>query len=129
MLKVYRYKVIFEDEEKGFSFVDHTGFKLLDKNDVQNETKILTWDEMYRKARQLIHFDTDYTFFKKRPYFSTCLYFNDYHRFYKSDKKFKLYTIYEEYNSLSLMEMMDKFPSNKMIQYLKEHGLNICPII
>ena len=88
----------------------------------------LTWDEVFSRKSGLHFLRRDYTFFKNRPYFSYCDFRGNERRFYKSDKKFNLYITYEENNSLTLIEIMKSFPSDKVIRYLKEQGLNICPM-
>lgn len=129
MLKVYKYEMVFEDATDDTCIAGYSGFQLMDENKVQNKKEILTWDEVFSQKSGLHFLRRDYTFFKKRPYFSYCDFRGNERRFYKSDKKFNLYITYKENNSLTLIEIMKGFPSDKVIQYLKEQGLNICPML
>lgn len=129
MLKVYEYEMVFEDAADDTCIAGYSGFQLMDENKVQNKKEILTWDEVFSQKSGLHFLRRDYTLFKKRPYFSYCDFRGNERRFYKSDKKFNLYITYKENNSLTLIEIMKGFPSDKVIQYLKEQGLNICPMI
>ena len=48
-----------------------------------------------------------------------------------SAQNFVSYTIIKEYfeqHNYTLQELMDNLPSEEMIEYLKDNGLNICPI-
>ena len=128
MLKVYVYKRMVSDIIDDYSVVDVAGFQLLEESEVQNKVDIFTWDELYDliKQGQLCQFNVDKSIFRKRPFFYQFTYGGIKRRFYKSDKKFKIETRYKESNILPMMSMMEKFPADKMIQYFKEHGLNIC---
>lgn len=129
MLKVYEYQMAFTDATNNTCLVGHSGFCLLDEGETNDKKQTLAWDEVFSRKNGLHFLRKDYTFFRNRPYFAYIDFRGNERRFYKSDKKFNLYTTYEECNSLTLIEIMNSFPSDKVIQYLKERGLNVCPMI
>ena len=70
--------------------------------------------------------------FRKLIYGDNCSIFwsyNDYIVF--SEKNFVSYEITTEYiqeSNYTLQKLMDKLPAEDMIEYLKDNGLNVCPI-
>ena len=67
------------------------------------------------------------TTFLKKPIVE--VYYNCAATKYKHFDTLSYKRVYEEMNYLSLAEIFKRFPAEKCIQYLKEHGLNTCPII
>lgn len=61
--------------------------------------------------------------------YSTFWNYNDYILF--SEKNFVSYEITTEYiqkSNYTLQKLMDELPAEDMIEYLKDNGLNVCPI-
>ena len=71
--------------------------------------------------------------FRKLIYGDNCSTFwtyNDYIVF--SEKNFVSYEITTEYiqkSNYTLQKLMDELPAEDMIEYLKDNGLNVCPIV
>lgn len=66
-----------------------------------------------------------YTFFRKKPY----IFVNGWHEKYlgKNDTlRYKIET--EIYEGVSLNYIMKRFPAEDCIKYMKERGLNTCPM-
>lgn len=65
-------------------------------------------------------------------YYST--YYNSFDNFNEinfSDKNFILYEIntsYDVINSYTMQDLINNLPADEMIEYLKDNGLNVCPI-
>ena len=70
--------------------------------------------------------------FRKLKYgdnYSTFWNYNDYILF--SEKNFVSYEITTEYiqeGNYTLQKLMNELPADEMIEYLKDNGLNVCPI-
>lgn len=71
--------------------------------------------------------------FRKLKYgdnYSTFWNYNDYILF--SEKNFVSYEITTEYiqeSNYTLQKLMNELPAEDMIEYLKDNGLNICPVV
>ena len=48
---------------------------------------------------------------------------------YKYFNKISCKYVYEENNYISLNEIMEDFPAERCIEYLKDHGIAACPIL
>ena len=44
MLKVYEYKMVFEDATDNTCFVEYFGFRLMDEKEVQNKKALVTFE-------------------------------------------------------------------------------------
>jgi hypothetical protein len=67
------------------------------------------------------------TLFRKRPYIAIHYDFEMSKRYYDF-KSFTLKCVLEEWNHCTLSEIFKTFPAEQTVRYLKEHGLNTCPI-
>ena len=102
---------------------------------IQDTTvKITSYKELIEQ-KLFISFPTE-TRKQKRTlgnYYST--YYNHYDNFKEiefSDNNFILYEIntsYDVINNYTLQDIMDNLPADEMIKYLKDNGLNVCPIV
>lgn len=66
------------------------------------------------------------TLFRKRPYIEVRYDFEMVKRYYDF-KSLTFKCILKEHNYVTLKEILNRFPAEQTIQYLKEHGLNTCP--
>lgn len=93
------------------------------------------WNETVNKPYEYwwpFYTDTIKIPFKKdkKPFIDVPFCNNDIkHRYYDTDNVFFSYKIvHQEIDCYTLFDIIKKFPADEVIQYLKEHGLNVCPI-
>lgn len=91
------------------------------------------WDETENESRYWLPFYTGTIKFplqKDKPFIDVPFCNNDIkHRYYNTDNVFFSYKIvHQEIDCYTLFDIIKKFPAEQTIQYLKQHGLNICPI-
>lgn len=88
----------------------------------------------YEKLIESGYFSSDKSgLFRRMKYGDNCSTFwtyNDYIVF--SEKNFISYEITTEHhqqNNYTLQKLMNELPAEDMIEYLKDNGLNVCPIV
>lgn len=128
------YSIIYSTYHKGHRINWHCGLELLE-GEPKNKTYEITWEnlnEIYTKFGTLIDFNVwnlkkgrKVSFFLDKP-FSLKEWEKDVKEWKESDLNITFEIKYEKKNMT--LEQILKWPdSNKVIQYLKERGLTICP--
>lgn len=80
------------------------------------------------KAKYIESLYNGQTLFRHRPYIRVYYNWYNYDEYYHFDTiSYKI--VYKEWESVTLEYIMEHFPADKTIQYLKERGINTCPII
>lgn len=97
------------------------------------KSKELNFSEMWELVRQgfVLNAETEYTFFgKKRKLVlpSDDLYISRYTYTEKENAVFEVKKVYNPY-STTLKSLADLLPADDFIQYLKDRGINTCPMM
>ena len=71
---------------------------------------------------------TGATLFRKRPYITVEETWCDTRRYYNFDS-ITIERHYEPWDDITLKDLFDDFSVDECIQYLKERGINTCPIL
>ena len=131
MLKVYTVKSYVSINEGDWQRVGHSGHIMTDNNPTE---KVMlnnaTFDECYKYVSQhsLNGIYLYSTLFKKKP----IIYINDNHLYEHRYDHFNTISykyVYDEWKDVPLNYIMENFPADKCIQYLKERGMSACPIL
>lgn len=137
MLKVYKTRYYCQVDDGEWVKVGGTGKIMEDRTDLSDEDIIFdswSWSQImdFLHVKNLDGFYPDKTIFRKRPYFSCYDRDDGYswcHDFYDGDfNTFTYKRVYIEDEDVSLQYIMDRFPAEKCIRYLKERGITTCPI-
>lgn len=131
MLKVYTVKSYVSINGGDWQRVGFSGYTMTDDNPI--EKVILnnaTFDECYEyiKDHNLDGIWLDSTLFRNRPIIYIGKNFYDAHR-YNHFNTISYKYVYEEWKDVPLNYIMEYFPADKCIQYLKERGMSACPIL
>lgn len=130
MLKVYRVKSYVSIDGGDWEHIGHDGYTIRDDDPVE---KIFldnsTFNECYEyiKEHKLDGVYSSYTLFRKKPIIYICEFCTDYRYDYFDTISYKY--VYEEWEDVPLTYIMERFPADKCIQYLKERGITACPIL
>lgn len=132
MLKIYTTKFFISVDQEPEWLLYHGGLKMQD--DGMPTSKLIydhiSFQDLYNLESDSLYYGISRgtTIFKKRPYISIHYDFEMVKRYYDF-KSLTLKLIFEEWQHCSLSEILRTFKAEQTIQYLKEHGLNTCPII
>lgn len=132
MLKLYRPRYI--AYENGTLIWNEIFDKvLLTEEEKETKTKIVTienWEDLeekYRKYHLCLPFDCYETKKGRKLYYYNSL-FSKYKEWKHKELNFKIVIEYEEIEHFSIKDILELKDSERAIQYLKENGLNVCPI-
>ena len=131
MLKVYTVKSYVSINGGDWWHVGYDGHTITDDSPTE---KILldnaTFDECfeYIKDHNLDGIWLDSTLFRNRPIIYIGKNSYDAHR-YNHFNTISYKYVYEEWKDVPLNYIMEYFPADKCIQYLKERGMSACPIL
>ena len=131
MLKVYRVNSYVSVNGGKWYRVGRTGVSMFDdsnpKEMVYANWSFNKWCE-YLQQSSLggIYYST--TFFKKKPCIVTHEYLSDSYEKYTKFDTLSYKDVCEEMPDVSLNYIMDNFPADQCIQYLKERGITTCPM-
>lgn len=132
MLKLYRPK--YTTYENGIPIWDGIFDKvLLTEEEKETKTKIVTiqnWEDLEEKF-QKYYLCLPFNFYKVTKGRKLCYYdslFSKYKEWKHKELNFKIVIKYEEIEHFSIKDILELKNSERAIQYLKENGLNVCPI-
>ena len=132
MLKIYTGKFFISVDQEPEWLLYHGGLKMQD--DGMPTSKLIydniSFQDLYNLESDSLHYGISRgtTLFKKRPYIEIRQDFETIKRYYDF-KSLTFRCVLKEHNYITLKEIFNRFPAEQTIQYLKEHGLNTCPII
>lgn len=129
MLKVYNVNRYYQLNDQGTWFSLGDSFRILeDRSSLPTEEIIIDnwrWGEVmeFLEKHHINGFGNDKTFFKKIPYLYCYDQYGQEMRF-GSDafQNFSYKAVYKEDKSVTLDYIMQRFPAEKCIQYIKERG-------
>lgn len=139
MLKIYTVSQQFKIDDKDWQECGERGWACMEESSVTHETlraNCVDWQEMVRLIETSPYgwFDglvTCKTLFLKRPYIQAfwCGRHNKTLRFFSKDFKAISYRVlYKERSYVSMEWLFEHLSADKVIQYFKERGMNVCPI-
>ena len=131
MLKVYNVMHYVSVDGGKWCRVESNGQTMIDDSEVVENVingSFEHWCE-YLQARNLPGMYYKTTLFKKKPCIVT--YSSSYDSVVKHThfKNLSYKTVYKELEYVSLGDIINRYPADQAIQYLKERGINTCPII
>lgn len=131
MLKVYRVKSYVSINGEDWWHVGYDDHTIRNDNPIEKVFfKDITFNECYKyiKEHELNGISLDSTLFRNKPiiYIGNS-YFDSYRYDHFDTISYKC--VYEEWKEVPLTYIMEHFPADKCIQYLKERGMSACPIL
>ena len=135
MLKIYKTYLQYQTDGSGWEQIGYSGWLCEEESDVEASKSIIE-NANFKQAFE--HFENSpihdvvacRTYFRHRPYI--CLigaWFAESVNLYQKDfTSLSIRRISEEDKGVTLEWIMEHLSAEKTIQYLKERGLNICPI-
>lgn len=125
MLKPYRAYYTASIDDNPPRRLSYIGYGLIDKELPCVYIRQWTFQEALEDVLPL-GITTDETFFRKRPYVEVDYSWCDTEKYYNFDR-ITVERHYEPWNA-SLKDIMEHSTAEDFIQYLKEQGMNTCPL-
>ena len=129
MLKIYHACYVVSVDNEPYKPINIDGYVMREARMPTEETILdnATFSDIISKQECLFGTYWCTTTFKKTPIVE--IYYKDCTVAYKHFDTISYKRIYKEVTGMSLATILKTFPAEQTIQYLKEHGLNTCPII
>lgn len=132
MLKIYTRKLLISVDQEPEWLLYRGGLAMRDDSLPATELIYdnMSFSDLYNLESDPLYYGLSRgtTLFRKRPYISIHYDFEVVKRYYDF-KSLTLKRVFTEWEHCTLSEILKTFPAEQCIQYLKEHGLNTCPII
>lgn len=127
MLKAYKVRTYITIDDKPKKELFRIGYGLADMELPNVVTTICSFQDCFEKEFPTRAIKTDTTFFRKRPYVEIEYAWDQVDRYYNFDS-ITIERHYEPYE-VSLDELFKDYSADECIQYLKERGMTVCPIL
>lgn len=127
MLKAYKVRTNISVDGQPMKSIFRIGYGLTEDELPRTVTTTWSFQDCFDQKVPTPAIKTDVTLFRKRPYVNVEYEWDDVDRYYNFDS-IVVERRYEPYD-ITLNELFKEYSAEEAIQYLKDRGMTICPIL